>query len=596
MKPSEQLITKQKVASLFGKQTPFTEFLASLAIPVTGLNRFNEIAKDYPGLWGKAFAHQALDCFGVSSDIPEECLSYIPKEGPCIIVCNHPFGMVDGLTVIDRIGDIRPDIKILTNFLLSSIEPLSEYFLPVNPFTDRPGMRSSLQGLKMAKEHLQNGGVLAIFPAGEVSSDCNPEKVVKDIPWQVSMMKLIKNSRLPVVPVYFHGQNSALFHKLGKIHPSLRTVRLIREATNKQGLVIPVRIAKPIAPSEYAGFKDYGKMAAWLYARTYALEADVRTEKTIDPIVGEPVQAHVPVEVLLAELEKNKADLLFTVDKYEAYFSKYEDIPNFIHEIGVCREETFRAVGEGTGTSIDLDEYDTYYRHLYIWDRDTNSLVGCYRFGLGYEILEKKGIHGFYVDSLFRYSGEMIPVLEQSLELGRSFVCCQHQKSPLPLNLLLKGIVNVICRDPKINYCCGPVTTSGAYPLLYRSLILKYLKDYHSYTEFVGKVSPIDPFEFDFGRVNVDDLIADRTFETPEQFDRFLLRLSSGRFRMPTLVKKYLRLGVKVVDFNVDPTFNYCVDTLIFMPLSAFPADELSQLAKGMEDIDSVYKRFNTAI
>lgn len=594
MATQEPLISRQKVASLLGKPGVITNTIASVVMPVTGISEFNRIAAKYPGLNGRDFARQALECFGVSIDIRENELSFIPNEGACIIVCNHPFGMVDGLTIIDRISDIRPDTKILTNYLLSLIEPLDEFFMPVNPFEG--GKHSSLQGIKMAKEHLENGGVLVLFPAGEVSSDCNEERIVKDIPWQTSMMKLIQHSAVPVVPLYFHGQNSARFHRMGHIHPSLRTVRLVKEALNKQGTVVPVRIGKPIPASEYAGFTDLKKMAAWLYNRTYVLEAEVADDKTIAPIAGEPVEAHVPVETLLEELRKNAADHLFTSDKYEVYFSRYENIPNMINELGICREETFRAVGEGTGSPKDLDKYDEYYGHLYIWDSVENELVGSYRFGMGKEIMEKYGIHGFYSDSLFRYDEKMAPVLRETLELGRSFVHVKHQKSPLPLMLLMEGIFAVALKHDWIKYYCGPVTTSGAYPIFYRSLMLKYMRDYHSSTEFKSMVSPIDPFVPDFGRVNLDDLLAGRTFETVEHFDRYMMKLSSGRYRMPTLVKKYLRLGVKVLDFNVDPTFNYCVDSLIFIRLSDFTKDDVDGFTKDIEDRDFVYKRLGTKL
>lgn len=588
------LIPKDTVASMFGKPNAFTRMLASMVMKVTGIAELNRRYSHFQDLSGKALAHQALISFGVSSDIPESCLANIPPAGPCIIVCNHPFGLIDGLTVIDRVTDLRPDVKVLTNFLLSSMKDLEEYFLPVNPFTDKPGLRSSVKGLKMAKEHLENGGVLVLFPSGEVSSDCNEQKIVKDIPWQVSMMKLIKRSGVPVIPFYFHGQNSQLFHKLGHINPSFRTVRLVREALNKEGLVIPVRIGKPVKPSEYSSFEDLTAMASWLYARTYILEAEINSSN--GPERTDPVRldGHIPQEDLVRELEKNASDLMFHVDHYSVYLSQYKDIPFLIKEIGVCREETFRAVGEGTGTECDLDRYDEYYRHLYVWDTDANELVGAYRVGFGYEILPKYGIAGLYTDSLFRFDKSMESTLMQTMECGRSFIVTHHQKSALPLMLLIKGILATTLDRPQISYFCGPVTTSGAYPLAYRSIILRYLEDCHMSPEFKGKVNPLDPFVPDFGRADYDALVAGKDFDSPEQFDRFLSRLGTGSYRMPTLVKKYLKFKAFVLGFNVDPLFNYCVDSLILLPLSNFPKSEIDQFFKDDDERKAVYDRFGT--
>lgn len=575
----QTLISKEKVAALFGKKDFVSKSLASLAMPVLGINTFNRIASNFPEAWGRDFAQKALEGFGVQSVIPEEDLSFIPKEGACIVVCNHPYGMIDGLTVIDRIAEIRPDTRIMANYMLNVFEPIQDYFLSVNPFTG--GAKSSLQGMKLALEHVQNGGLLVIFPAGEVSSDCNPSKVVQDVDWQPGVMKLIQRCGVPVVPMYFHGQNSAKFHRLGHIHPSLRTVRLIKEALNKQGLKVQVRIGKPIPTADYAGFTDMKQMAAWLRARTYLLEAEVEDEKTIVPIQGEPVQQHCSVEVLEAELEKNASNLVFTRDRFAVYYADHDSIPNFIHELGVCREETFRSVGEGTGKSIDLDRYDPYYWHIFIWDTVDKHLVGAYRLGLGWEIVPKYGLDGFYSHSLFRYNEKMLPILSETIELGRSFVACQYQKNPLPLMLLMQGVFNVTRQYEKAKYFCGPVTTSGAYPLFYRSLLLKYFKDYHSSEEFSGMVDPIDPFEFDFCRVNLEDLLQGRRFDTVEQFDRYMLRISNGRYRMPTLVKKYIKMGVKVLDFNVDPTFNFCVDSLIFIKFADFNLEDNARLLMG---------------
>ena len=496
--------------------------------------------------------------------------------------------------MLSILGKKRPDLKILTNFILSYIPNLAEHFFPVNPFTDRPGMKSSLGGLKMAKEHLASGGVLGLFPSGEVSSNKNRERVVKDIEWQPSIIKLIKGAGVPVVPVYFNGSNSRLFHLMGKVNPYLRTARLPHELINKRDKTISLRIGKPIMPTELEEFVNIQDLGRYLWNRTYALEANVavlQQEMAEEPKVQAPVAQHSAPDKLCSDIAAIASEKLFEVNSYECYLAKAEQMPDLMHEIAVCREETFRAVGEGTGNSVDTDEYDKYYRHLVLWDRDRKCLVGAYRLGMGNEIVRKYGLEGFYSHSLFRFHREFRPYLRKSVELGRSFVVPLYQKDPLALMLLIKGLMYMVIKRPEVRYLIGPVSISSWYPLFYRSLMVHYLHQRQSIPEFEKYVSPKCPFEYQFHRVNVDELAGGR-MESLERFDRFMYRLSNSRFRLPTLLKKYIKLNARILAFNVDPDFNFCVDGLIMLDVLDVPKSEIDQLSKEFEDKESVYRRF----
>ena len=190
------------------------------------------------------------------------------------------------------------------------------------------------------------------------------------------------------------------------------------------------------------------------------------------------------------EIASIAPDKLFEVGNYECYLSEAENIPELMHEIGVCREETFRAVGEGTNSSIDTDKYDTYYRHLVLWDKEKKMLVGAYRFGMGAQIMEKYGIDGFYSNTLFRYKKGFAGHLSQSMELGRSFVVPACQKDPLALMLLIKGIMYTLIKNPQVRYLIGPVSISAWYPYFYRSLMVHYLESRQSLPHLRKFVSP----------------------------------------------------------------------------------------------------------
>ena len=592
---STKLINKSEVKNAIKVKGFAGDILASALMRILGLEKVNEIYSHIKPYEGIEFADKLIEHMNVTVDyIPSE-LEYLPQGQPFIIVSNHPFGAIDGMIMLSILGKKRPDLKILTNFLLSYIPNLRENFFPVNPFTDRPGMKSSLKGLKMAKEHLLAGGALGLFPSGEVSSNANKEGVVKDIDWQNSIIKLIKGAKVPVVPLYFDGGNSKLFHLMGKVNPYLRTARLPYELFNKEGKTISFRIGKPIMPAEFEEFIDMTKMGKHLWNRTYALEANCVAESGEAGKAGagkqDPIAPHIEPDILEKEMASIGKDKLFEVGNYSCYLSSAENIPSMMHEIGVCREETFRAIGEGTNGCIDTDKYDSYYRHLILWDKEKKMLVGAYRFGIGNEIMEKYGIDGFYSNTLFRYKKGFSGYLSQSMELGRSFVVSSCQKDPLALMLLIKGIMYTLIKNPQVRYLIGPVSISAWYPYFYRSLMVHYLESKQSLPALRKYVSPKTPFEPDYHRVNVDELMEGR-MDSLERFDRFMFKLSNGNYRMPTLLKKYIKLNARILAFNVDPDFNYCVDGLIMVDALEIPKGELDSLSKEFEDKELLYSRF----
>lgn len=189
---------------------------------------------------------------GVTMNVLPEDLQNIPPTGPCIICSNHPYGCIDGLMMIAAVGKVRKDVKIMTNFILSALPNLSDHFIPVDPFS--VGKPKSVRGVITSLEHLNNGGCLVLFPAGEVSSNRNPDHVVRDVEWQS-----------------------------GAIHPLLRTARLIREMFNKSGRTVNLKFGKAVKPVEFASYPTPEELASYLRNRTYALEGMIYGEEPSVP-------------------------------------------------------------------------------------------------------------------------------------------------------------------------------------------------------------------------------------------------------------------------------------------------------------------------
>jgi putative hemolysin len=255
------------------------EKAARKLMDITKLSKFNEEYASLISLSGPEFVDGAIKVMGFTYEIDERDLERIPKEGPFITVHNHPFGGFDGLLLMKLLPQIRPDYKILVNFLLTKLGPIEPYFLAVNPFESYKDVKSSLSGLKEAFSHIRCGGALGIYPAGEVSTYRFDQKRVTDRLWQNTVMKFVKKTKVPVVPIYFHGQNSAMFHFLGMIHPLLRTVKLPSELFNKPGYNVKVRIGSPVSVKDQETFSDIFQYTSFLRTKIYAFSVPIRAEE-----------------------------------------------------------------------------------------------------------------------------------------------------------------------------------------------------------------------------------------------------------------------------------------------------------------------------
>jgi putative hemolysin len=568
---------------------------AKVLMMVLGINRINKLYNEVSRYEGIAFVDALIEKLKLEYEVNEEELKKIPVTGPVITVSNHPFGGIDGMLLVKILHPIRPDIKVMSNFVLNKLEPVSRYMLPVNPFERRKEAASSLAGIKMALEHLQEGGVLGIFPAGEVSSYNEDNFGISDREWQFPAMRMIKKAGVPVVPIYFQGTNSRLFHLLGLIHPSLRTVRLPAEVFNKKHKKIRIRIGNTISVKEQDSFTDVSTFGRYLRAKTYALGSVLEVYKFFRPRINrsnkvEPIAPAVPREQILTEIERIREEYaLFTSEHFDVFCTPSTEIPQIMNELGRLREITFRAVGEGTNRSIDIDEFDLYYNQLFVWDNQEQKIVGAYRVGKGKEILRRYGVKGFYLQSLFRMNRRFQPILRQSLELGRSFIVEEYQRKPLPLFLLWKGILYFLLKHSDYRYLIGPVSISNYFSQFSRGLIMQYIREHHFEKTLARYVRPRT--KYNVPGFNVDEEIILESTDDLNKFDRFIKEVEPSDSAMPILLKRYLKLNGKIIGFNLDPKFNDALDGLLVLDLYDVPMDTIASLSKEIKD-DSIMERF----
>ena len=584
------------------KASPFVqnfggEYFAKILMHLLSFHKINDLYANVSQKHGIESIDAIIKYLDISLEYDENDLKKLPADGSFITVSNHPFGGIDGLLLVKLISLVRSDHKVIANFLLKKVEPISEFVFSVNPFEDMPEEGSSIIGLKTAFEHLHNGGVLSLFPAGEVSTN-HASSLITDREWLVSAIRFIKKSRIPIVPVYFHGTNSPLFHLLGKIHPSFRTAKLPSELINKRGKTIRVRIGNPITVREQDDFTDIHQFGRYLRSKTYCLDSGTEVKHFFDySLKGKPRPDEIiqPLPQILIEKEiawLKKEGLLFRMKNYEVYCASSTSIPIILRELGRLREITFREVGEGTNRSADIDEFDLYYHQLIIWDSEAKTIVGGYRIGLGAEILAQFGVSGFYSHSLFKMKKGFHGILQQSVELGRSFIVNDYQRKTLPLFLLWKGILYFLLKNPEYRYLIGPVSISNTYSEISKELIIRHIMaNYYDYGK-AALVRPRKRFKVKTKDVHLNDAMKHLTPQL-SSLDKFIGDVDRNNNGLPVLLKKYLGLNAKIVAFNIDPKFNDCVDGMILLDIFDIPKATIELLSKEIDDL-SLLGRFNT--
>ncbi|HCD22965.1 MAG TPA: glycerol acyltransferase [Flavobacteriaceae bacterium] len=561
---------------------------------ISALNRFYDAHKH---LDGPAFMQAVMDYFEIDVRWPEQELKRFPKTGPFVVVSNHPLGGIDGILLLLLVGSQRPDFKVMANFLLSRITPLAPYIFPVNPFEDHKEASSSLQGFKQALAHLAEGGVLGIFPAGEVATTRAGNKSI-DQPWHIPALKLIRKAGVPVVPVYFHAKNSTFFYRIARLGPAFRTAALVSEMFTQRFRKISIRIGKPISVSqqeEELTIEEYGallrlktEMLSKVYERRrLTLPSTIQLPKIPKKIVGAQDPELLAREIaVLQQLGKS----LLKSKNYEVFLAQAPQIPGLLQEIGRQRELTFRAIGEGTNKSIDLDTYDTYYHHLFLWDHEGACIVGAYRMGFGQEIFSAKGIEGFYVQDLFRMEPELYPMMQRTIEMGRAYIVSEYQQKPMPLFLLWKGIIHTTLRYPDHDFLMGGVSISNQFSNFSKSLMIEFMKSHYWDPYIAQYIHPKKEFKVKLKDAD-KEFVFDETQADLNKFDRLIEEVEPGSLRLPVLIKKYIKQNAKVVAFNVDPLFNNAIDGLMYIKISEIPEETVRPV---MEEFQKEIERGNT--
>ena len=467
-------------------------------------------------------------------------------------------------------------------------------------FIKRSSGRSLLQAKNRVAALLLAGRNVALFPEGTTSNGLGV------LPFRSGLLQAAADSARPVQPVAiaYYGDDEdrstdaafidgmTLWQSIAAICRSGRiTVRLAFAAPlapagrTRKDLACEARnvIARVLAqrpatcPSAFVAQDRSVSLGplpntARITGRTFRLVLagldPARRSGRADIACRMPIAPEIPRALLKAEIECLPVEQrLVASGNFTVQYARAAQIPWCLQEIGRLRELTFRAAGEGTNKASDIDLFDAYYLHLFIWDAQAEMIVGAYRMGLVGDILARYGRRGLYTQSLFKYGPRLLQILNPAIELGRSFVRAEYQRSFSPLMLLWRGIGRFILRSPQYAVLFGPVSISNSYATLSRQLMVEFLCANNVEADLARHVKPRRPFHS--RRSAAWDEVEFAGVKDIEDLSRVIARIEHDNKGVPILLKQYLKLGGRVLGFNADDRFSDALDGLILVDLRA---------------------------
>jgi putative hemolysin len=559
-------------------EAPLSRAALNVARPLLekalALNTLRTLYRQTREMTAGSFPARALRALDVAVDADAVDLAHIPAEGPLVVAANHPHGALDGLVLATAVERVRPDVKLVANRSLARIPELRDLCFFVDPFGGTRAADRSRAGLRDALRWLQQGHSLVVFPAGEVAHRPGRHGTRADSTWLDTFARLARAAGAPVVPAFIAGANSGLFYGAGLLHSALRTALLPGELARSRGRLVRIRFAEPIVHTS-TSFQAAARLASSTRTAVDRLHAH-QAESPAD------LSSRFTDAELAAEVEA-LADtaLLMESGRFAVFCAPASSIPRVLDEIGRLRELTYRAVGEGSGRRRDLDRFDSWYTHLFVWDRAARRLAGAYRIGDVTSIVRRHGVSGLYTRQLFTFDRRFVGSLAPALELGRSWVRAEYQRHSNALLTLWRGIGRYVVERSDARVLFGPVSISASYSGMSHALLQSFLAQNHHDTARASLVEPIHPPDLHDTRDRVHggaDVLRRPTVcvrgervvvpRTIDEADALVSRIEADGKGMPVLLRQYLKLNARLIGFIVDPDFGDALDALMMVDLA----------------------------
>ncbi len=548
MRPLEQQIAERFPHWFRGRRARLTRPALRSFGRWSGLDQAYAFLVAHAHLRDFEFLRVAMEFLNLRYQADEADRARIPASGRLLIVANHPSGALDAMALLDLVGSVRRDVRIVANDLLARIEPLAGLMLPIRMLGGQPGAES----VRAIEEALQAGQCVIVFPAGEVSR-LGPRGVT-DTRWRRGFIRFARTTGAPVLPIRVQARNSAWFYGASALFKPAGTALLAREMFRRSQRRIRLRVGAPIRiePAVPAAI-TLKRIRRALYALG---RREPEPSSAALPLIPAVDATRLAIEIAAME------SLGQTRDGKSIRVGRLAPDSMLMREIGRLREQTFRAVGEGTGRALDVDPYDAHYEHIVLWDAPARKIAGAYRIARGARVLSEHGLKGLYTGSLFDYGEAALPRIAQGMELGRSFVAPEYWGSR-SIDYLWQGIGAYLVRHPQVRYLFGAVSMSAALPLHAREQIVSYYQRY--YGADGEQVVSRAPFRYSAPPPSFDGLDADTAFAV------LRANLDALGASIPMLYKQYTELcepgGARFLAFGVDAAFSDSIDGLIEVDL-----------------------------
>lgn len=558
-----------KFPNLSSKTPMLQKSLFKIAQKLVHEDKINDFLKVHSHLNGFEFVEAVLDYFKFDFIYSSKDIENIPSTGKVVIISNHPLGALDALCLLKLVGSVRKDVRIVANDFLAGIDSLNSLFIKIDNFKTK----QSKENIKKIYTALDNEEAIIIFPAGEVSR-VSPTGI-KDGKWQKGFLKFAKKSKSPILPILVDAKNSKTFYTVSILNRTFSTILLSDEMFKQRDKNVTIKVGKLIANEHILDNTSRKLSLVEQYKKhLYSLKKGKKQYfETINTI------AHSENRQSLKKELKNSKLIGETSDGKKIYLFNYTENSAVMNEIGRLRELSFRKVNEGVNKKRDLDQYDKYYKHIVLWDDEDLEIVGAYRIGEGKSINKAYGKNGFYSNTLFKFKKPFTKYLDDSIELGRSFVQPKYWGTRA-LDYLWYGIGAYLKHNPQIKYMFGAVSLSGHYPQYAKELIVDFYSNYFGTKEQLVKAHL--EFEFETTDIALNNPLTYDNYK--EDFKLLKNKLKSMDVTVPTLYKQYSELcndgGISFHDFNIDPDFSNCIDSFIVVEIEKIKQSKLDRYIK----------------
>ena len=555
------------------KKNFFTKLIFKLLDRVLAINKLDALYREnnLHGLDKTSFAKKLLDGLNIRLSGIDELLAKIPKTGPLVIASNHPFGGIEGVFLAWAIEQVRPDIKVMANQGLKIFPELEDYFIFTNPLSENDPKNAP--SIRTCLKHVKTGGALLIFPAGRVSYFHKNTKRIADHPWNRLITSIANRTNANYLPIFVSGLNSPFFYRLGRIYFRFRMLMLPRELVNKRNAKITVTAGEAIEIKHYANNISLDTQTALFRAQSYLLDPNWQKAWPADPVTHlKPLAIEISGEIILQEVHQlpSKQHLL-DHKGFSVYFGYQQQIPNTVNEIARLREMVFREHNEGSGEPLDTDHFDATYTHLFVIKQKTGQIIGAYRMGQTDRLLTDGNLENLYLHRMFDFSPHFVNRQQPSLEMGRSFLIPEYQRSFQGLLLLWRGIGVFVCRHPQYRTLYGTVSISKLYDVRSAAIIQQAM------VTPTDTVAPRATFEYKL-HPEVQDFAMQHGLK--EHVSALLKGIESDGKDVPILLKHYNKLGAVFHCLGIDKSFNDTPGLLLSVDLPNAP-EKLLKLYMG---------------